>query len=108
MLVALILFIPVLALVVITVWAFYRCRAQAAAPVRRPAHPVTVVKSGVEEFASEKSRPCLEFMDSYFQRGPMILGGRNGDWSLTHHLTQVRRRHWRPPESLMDQQQQDW
>lgn len=101
MLVALIIFIPVALLIGFTIWAFYRCRKQTAAYLGRPARPAVKVEEYdpqllVEaEMAAVTARPpCAEFLDRYFDRGPMILGGTGGGWDLTRHLSQVRHRHW--------------
>ena len=101
MLVALIIFIPVALLAGFTIWAFYRCRKQTAAYLTRPARLAVKVEdysSGLvaeaQKIAAEARPPCSEFLDRYFERGPMILGGTGGGWDLTRHLSQVRHRHW--------------
>jgi hypothetical protein len=107
MLAALIIFVPVALLVGFTVWAFYRCQKQTAVYLTRPARPAVKVEDYNLELVAEAEKaavaappPCSQFLDRYFERGPMILGGTGGGWDLTRHLSQVRHRHrpaWEPP-----------
>lgn len=100
MLAALIIFVPVALLVGFTIWAFYRCQKQTAVYLTRPARPAVKVEDCNWQLIAEAEKveasrpPCSEFLDRYFERGPLILGGTGGGWDLTRHLSQVRHRHW--------------
>jgi hypothetical protein len=113
MLAALILIIPVVTLIAFTIWAVYRCRKQTLAYLSRPIRPAVKVEDyrqepgvGIADRPVERKPPCLEFMDRYFERGPMILSGHGGGWGLTRHLTQVRRRrrsYWGAPVDRLEE-----
>ncbi len=103
MLAALIVLTPVLILLGFTIWAICRCRSQMGADASAINREQDSYEEAIwratetpgEVFPKKQvSGPCTICFDSYFYRGPMVLGGHGGGWGFTRHLTQGHRHRW--------------